>query len=78
MDALEQDNLGQNASAGRVAVFDRGLLVIADIAIPLPLRMIPMVALLAGAALIATIYSYPLVHRDRQDSAGGCNAGIDE
>jgi uncharacterized membrane protein len=43
-----------------------GLLTIADIAVPLPWRVIPMVALPACAALIATIYSY-LVWRTATD-----------
>jgi len=43
-----------------------GLLIIADIAVPLPWRVIPMVALPACAALIATIYSY-LVWRTATD-----------
>jgi hypothetical protein len=43
-----------------------GLLIIADIAVPLPWRVIPMVALRACAALIATIYSY-LVWRTATD-----------
>ncbi len=35
-----------------------GLLVIADLAVPLPWRVVPMIALPAGAAIIATVYSY--------------------
>ncbi len=35
-----------------------GALVLADVFVPLPYRMVPLVALPAGAAIVAAVYSY--------------------